>query len=32
MNLIENLEDLDDIAKVYSNLDISDEALAQIEA
>jgi YebC/PmpR family DNA-binding regulatory protein len=32
MNLIENLEDLDDIAKVYSNLDISEEALAQIEA
>jgi len=32
MNLIETLEDLDDIAKVYSNLDISEEALAQIEA
>jgi YebC/PmpR family DNA-binding regulatory protein len=32
MNLIETLEDLDDIAKVYSNLEISDEALAQIEA
>lgn len=32
MNLIENLEDLDDVAKVYSNLDISEEVLAQIEA
>jgi YebC/PmpR family DNA-binding regulatory protein len=31
MNLIETLEDLDDVAKVYSNLDVSDEALAQIE-
>jgi YebC/PmpR family DNA-binding regulatory protein len=32
MNLIETIEELDDVAKVYSNLDISDEALAQIEA
>jgi YebC/PmpR family DNA-binding regulatory protein len=32
MNLVENLEDLDDIAKVYSNLEITDEALAKIEA
>jgi YebC/PmpR family DNA-binding regulatory protein len=32
MNLIETLEDLDDVARVYSNLDISDEALAKIEA
>jgi YebC/PmpR family DNA-binding regulatory protein len=32
MNLIENLEDLDDIARVYSNLEITDEALAKIEA
>lgn len=31
MNLIENLEDMEDVAKVYSNLDISDEALAQLE-
>jgi YebC/PmpR family DNA-binding regulatory protein len=31
MNLIENLEDLDDIAKVYSNLNVSDEALAKAE-
>jgi YebC/PmpR family DNA-binding regulatory protein len=31
MNLIENLEDLDDIAKVYSNLNVSDEALARAE-
>ncbi len=30
MNLIETLEDMDDVSKVYSNLDISDEALAQI--
>jgi transcriptional/translational regulatory protein YebC/TACO1 len=31
MNLVENLEDLDDVAKVYSNLEISEEALAQME-
>ena len=31
MNLVETLEDLDDVAKVYSNLEISDEALAQME-
>ncbi len=31
MNMIELLEDLDDIAKVYSNLDISEEALAEME-
>ena len=30
MNLIETLEDMDDVSKVYSNLDISDEALAQL--
>lgn len=30
MSLIETLEDLDDVAKVHSNLDISDEALAQL--
>jgi len=32
MNLVENLEELDDVAKVYANLDISEEALAAIEA
>lgn len=30
MNLIETLEELDDVSKVYSNLEISDEALAQV--
>ena len=32
MNLIESLEDLDDVTNVYSNLDISDEILASLEA
>ncbi len=32
LNLIETLEDLDDVDKVYSNLAISDEALAQLGA
>ncbi|NUM45009.1 MAG: YebC/PmpR family DNA-binding transcriptional regulator [Anaerolineales bacterium] len=32
MNLIENLEELDDVQSVYSNLRISAEALAQLEA
>jgi YebC/PmpR family DNA-binding regulatory protein len=32
MNLVETLEELDDVAKVYSNLEITDEALAAIEA
>ena len=32
MNLIETLEELEDVAKVHSNLDISEEALAAIEA
>ncbi|GAB4579170.1 MAG: YebC/PmpR family DNA-binding transcriptional regulator [Anaerolineales bacterium] len=32
MNLIENLEELDDVQNVYSNLKISAEALAQLEA
>ncbi|MEJ5200019.1 MAG: YebC/PmpR family DNA-binding transcriptional regulator [Anaerolineae bacterium] len=32
MNLIETLEDLDDVSKVYSNLDITEEALAQVAA
>ncbi len=31
MNLIESLEELDDVTKVYSNLEITDEALAEIE-
>lgn len=30
MNLIEALEELDDVSKVYANLEISDEALAQM--
>jgi len=30
MNLIETLEELDDVSKVYANLEISDEALAQM--
>jgi YebC/PmpR family DNA-binding regulatory protein len=30
MNMIENLEDLDDVLKVYTNLNISDEALANV--
>ena len=29
MNLVETLEELDDVAKVYSNLEITDEALAR---
>jgi YebC/PmpR family DNA-binding regulatory protein len=32
MRLIEALEDLDDVQQVYSNLDISDELVAQYEA
>jgi len=32
MGVIENLEDLDDVQQVYSNLDISDEILAKYEA
>jgi YebC/PmpR family DNA-binding regulatory protein len=32
MRLIEALEDLDDVQQVYSNLDISDELIAQYEA
>jgi YebC/PmpR family DNA-binding regulatory protein len=31
MNLISTLEDLDDVQQVYSNLDISDEVMAQYE-
>ena len=30
MNLVEALEELDDISRVYSNLEITDEALAQM--
>ena len=32
MTLVDLLEDLDDVDKVYSNLKISDEALASLEA
>ncbi len=32
MNLLDTIEDLDDVAKVYSNLDITEEALAKLEA
>jgi YebC/PmpR family DNA-binding regulatory protein len=32
INLVEALEELDDVAKVYSNLEITDEALAAMEA
>jgi YebC/PmpR family DNA-binding regulatory protein len=32
MNLVEALEELDDVSKVYSNLEITDEALAAMEA
>lgn len=31
MHLIENLEDLDDVQNVYSNLEVSEEALAAME-
>ncbi len=31
MSLIETIEELDDVVKVYSNLEISDEALAEME-
>jgi YebC/PmpR family DNA-binding regulatory protein len=31
MNLISNLEDLDDVQQVYSNLDITDELMAKFE-
>ncbi len=31
MNMVENLEELEDVVKVYSNLEISEEALAQLE-
>ena len=32
MNVIEGLEDLDDVQNVYSNLDISEEAVRELEA
>jgi transcriptional/translational regulatory protein YebC/TACO1 len=31
MNLVDALDELDDVAKVYSNLEITDEALAAME-
>jgi YebC/PmpR family DNA-binding regulatory protein len=31
MNLIEKIEDLDDVQSVYSNLDVTDEAIAAME-
>ena len=31
MNAIESLEELDDVQDVYSNLEISEEALASLE-
>jgi YebC/PmpR family DNA-binding regulatory protein len=31
MNLIEKIEDLDDVQNVYSNLDVTDEAIAALE-
>ncbi|MBK6431219.1 YebC/PmpR family DNA-binding transcriptional regulator, partial [Candidatus Amarolinea dominans] len=31
MHLMENLEELDDVTKVYSNLEVTDEALAAME-
>lgn len=32
MNLIEHIEDLDDVQNVYTNLDVSDEAIAAMES
>ena len=32
MRVIEALEDLDDVQQVYSNLDITDELMAEYEA
>jgi YebC/PmpR family DNA-binding regulatory protein len=32
MNLIERIEDLDDVQNVYTNLDVSDEAIAAMES
>jgi transcriptional/translational regulatory protein YebC/TACO1 len=31
MRLIEDLEELDDVQEVYSNLDVTDEAIAMLE-
>jgi transcriptional/translational regulatory protein YebC/TACO1 len=31
MRLLEKLEDLDDVQKVYSNIDITDEVAAKFE-
>ena len=32
MQLLENLEDLDDVSRVFSNLDVTEEAMAAMEA
>ena len=32
MRLVERLEDLDDVSRVYTNVHISDEVLAQVTA
>jgi transcriptional/translational regulatory protein YebC/TACO1 len=32
MRLVERLEDLDDVTRVYTNVHISDEILAQVAA
>ena len=32
MNVVDNLEDLDDVQNVYSNANISDEVLAQLDS
>ncbi len=32
MNLIERIEDLDDVQNVYSTLEVTDEAIAAMEA
>jgi transcriptional/translational regulatory protein YebC/TACO1 len=32
MNLIERIEELDDVQNVYTNLDVSDEAIAAMES
>jgi transcriptional/translational regulatory protein YebC/TACO1 len=31
LKLIEKLEDLDDVQKVYSNLDVTDELVAKLD-
>jgi len=32
MNVVDSLEDLDDVQNVYSNANISDEVLAQLDS